>query len=88
MSPAQLLLNCGGCEATACVPLRRRHEVVVAGAFVANGSTYDRCVVVTDDPEGVAPDGWVVWDPYTFATYCPECWAGIQTPDWQSEARP
>jgi len=23
------------------------------------------------------PDGWVWRDPYTHATYCPDCWASI-----------
>lgn len=26
----------------------------------------------------VAPDGWVVFDPYTQCTYCPDCWASIE----------
>lgn len=24
--------------------------------------------------EDVAPEGWVAYDPYTYCTYCPECW--------------
>lgn len=27
--------------------------------------------------EAVAPDGWIVSDPWTRCTYCPACWQGI-----------
>lgn len=48
-----LLLECGGCDATATAgPIRR-------------------------DPEAVTPEGWVMFDPWTQATYCPPCWAAI-----------
>ena len=30
-----------------------------------------------DTIQGVAPEGWVAFDPYTHCTYCPKCWAGI-----------
>lgn len=76
---ATLVLHCGGCEAEASVPLRRRYETLCAAAIVVGGESYDRCAVVTDDPEDAAPDGWVVWDPYTFCTYCPTCWASIES---------
>jgi hypothetical protein len=67
----RLLLSCGGCDATAEVgPLRRRYVSVFGGNL---------CRVTTDDPEALAPDGWVMWDPYTHCTYCPECWASIET---------
>jgi hypothetical protein len=34
-------------------------------------------VVATRTVEDVAPEGWVVHDPFTFACYCPTCWADI-----------
>lgn len=65
-------LQCGGCAATARVgPLRRRAESVFGG---------DLCRMVTDDPERFTPAGWVLWDPYTYCTYCPACWAEINAP--------
>jgi len=70
-------LACGGCDATAEYPLRRRHEVIQAGVFVANGTAFDKCAVVTDDLVKVAPEGWCVFDPWTHATYCPRCFAEV-----------
>ena len=69
--------HCGGCDATATASLRRRHEGVKPAACVANGVVFDRCLIVTDDVETAAPDGWIVFDPYTFCTYCPSCWSQI-----------
>jgi hypothetical protein len=28
--------------------------------------------------DDVVPDGWVAYDPYTYCTYCPKCWEGIE----------
>lgn len=65
-----LTLSCNGaCGAEVEVgPLRRRHESLFGGPL---------CVVVTDELESLTPEGWVMFDPYTFMTYCPSCWAGI-----------
>ena len=30
-----------------------------------------------DKAGDVAPEGWVAFDPYTGACYCPDCWDGI-----------
>lgn len=66
----KLLLSCGGCDTTATVgPLRRRAESVFGGSL---------CAVVTDEPEDLAPEGWVMFDPYTYCTYCSTCWAEIE----------
>lgn len=70
-------LACGGCEATAEYRLTRRHEVVQPGVFVANGTSFDKCLVVTDNIEKTAPEGWVVFDPWTHCTYCPRCFAEV-----------
>lgn len=62
-------LSCGGCDATARVgPLRRRAETIFGGGL---------CRIVTDDPEDLTPEGWVMFDPWTYCTYCPTCWAEI-----------
>ena len=41
--------------------------------------------------QGIAPQGWVAFDPYTSCTYCPECWAEIvsiperhRSDDWRA----
>ncbi len=63
-------LSCNGCEATARVgPLRMRFH----------GTRGDRGFGRTsvDDPETLAPDGWVLFDPYTYMTYCGPCWTSI-----------
>lgn len=31
--------------------------------------------------EDVTPEGWVAFDPYTYCTYCPKCWAKIEGGD-------
>ena len=35
----------------------------------------------------VAPDGWIAYDPYTHATYCPTCWKLIDQSSEQDRAR-
>lgn len=63
-------LSCSGCEAKARVgPLRRRTESVFFGSAL--------CRIVTDDPENLTPEGWVMFDPYTYCCYCPACWTAI-----------
>ena len=38
--------------------------------------------------EEVAPDGWMPFDPYTNATYCPDCWASIVGGDSGADPEP
>lgn len=66
-----LVLSCGGCNATAkgTGPLRERWVPVQQGS---DFGTY-----VLEDPRDLTPTGWVMFDPDTKATYCPECWAEI-----------
>jgi hypothetical protein len=65
-----LHLTCSGCFAEVRTkPWRREYQSVFGG---------DLCTVFTEDPEGLVPEGWVMWDPYTHATYCPACWAQIE----------
>lgn len=73
-----LLLSCGGCDATAKVgPLHKRFHSLYGGGF----GTYR-----LDDPEHLTPEGWVMFDPWTQATYCPACWTDIR--DGAGEAKP
>lgn len=37
--------------------------------------------------EEVVPEGWVPFDPYTNATYCPGCWASIVAADDRIEVQ-
>lgn len=67
----RLVLHCGGCDAVAeAGPLRKRWVPVRVG------SNYGTTVI--DDPEPLTPEGWVMFDPYTYATYCPTCWESIE----------
>jgi hypothetical protein len=67
--------RCGGCSATATAPEQtvRREFVSLSGRSYGVGSY----VLTPIKIEGVAPDGWAAFDPYTQCTYCPECWASI-----------
>ncbi len=74
--------KCDGCDAeadgTAC--LRRTFR-----SF--SGRSHGLGVVVpANSVEDLAPEGWVAYDPYTYATYCPKCWAEIETPKEQRHA--
>lgn len=69
--PVTLKLSCGGCFTKVEVgPLRARHESLFGGNL---------CARVVDKPESLTPEGWVMFDPYTHCTYCPKCWAEIDT---------
>lgn len=67
-----LLLKCSGChDAEITVgPLRKEFH-----AFNGTGSGWG--VYQVADPEALTPEGWIMFDPYTQATYCPDCWAGL-----------
>ena len=68
----KLQLSCGGCDATATTePLRKR--------FVSSsGKSYGFGTYRLDDPELLEPEGWVMFDPFTAETYCPDCWKSIE----------
>ena len=68
----QVTLSCNGCPATA-GPFKYGW---VFGSTV-NGWTRSGLPSL----QSVAPDGWILFDPYTRITYCPECWAIIEAPD-------
>jgi len=75
-----LTLLCGGCDAVtvATGPLRKR--------FHGTHGDYGFGAVAVDDPEALAPEGWVMFDPYTYCTYCPKCWAEIESAQEPEEA--
>ena len=65
-------MKCDGCDATHDVgPIRKTFD-----SF--NGKGHGFGVVRQPDIDAlVEPTGWVWSDPYTYCTYCPQCWAGI-----------
>ena len=66
----RLLLECGGCDATATSEPWRREFRSFSGRGHGWGS------YVMPDPTEVCPEGWVLWDLIN-ATYCPDCLASI-----------
>ena len=67
--------RCGGCsaEADGTKPIRKEFR-----SF--SGRSYGiGFLVFANSAESVAPEGWVPFDPYTYACYCPECWAEIES---------
>lgn len=71
-----LLFSCSGCNAKAegTGPMRKQF-VSLSGRPYGFGSAR-----WMESPDDLAPEGWVAADPYTYMTYCPECWAGIEAP--------
>ena len=72
-----LTYSCGGCNAKAdgVRPMRREFR-----SF--SGMTYGFGVATwADTPETLAPKGWMASDPWTYCTYCPECWRSIVEKD-------
>jgi len=69
----KLWLSCDGCHAETKSDkyLRRRFHGV-------SGKSHGFGTFEYDLPQNIAPDGWIVFDPYTGCTYCPTCWAEIK----------
>lgn len=38
-------------------------------------------VIQANTVRDITPAGWVAYDPYTYATYCPQCWSEIESID-------
>lgn len=76
-----VLFECGGCSAKAqgTAPLRREFRSYSGRAYGIGGT------VNVNTIEDVTPEGWVAFDPYTYATYCPDCWAQIIAEDDEVE---
>lgn len=66
--------SCDGCDATevGTDPLRAGF-VSLSGREYGIGSLKHLNTV-----KDVCPPGWIAYDPYTFATYCPRCWGAIE----------
>ena len=66
-------MECGGCDA--------KHEVRVSRTFQSfsgRGYGFGTYHYPTIE-QAVEPSGWVWADPYTGCTYCPKCWAEIES---------
>lgn len=75
----EITYRCNGCFAEETVSgVRAERVVLTPNVFIRNGVAWDRTRVERPSIESVAPDGWMVWDPYTQMTYCPACWASIE----------
>lgn len=66
-------LSCNGCDAEVDGTRSLRQEFVP----IVPGGSFGYYQL--PDVSALVPDGWVAWDPYTQATYCPTCWASIKT---------
>lgn len=70
----KVVFECSGCQAKAegTAPLRKR--------FMSfSGNDYGIGTVrFVNTVEELAPLGWIAFDPYTMATYCPACWSIIE----------
>lgn len=66
--------HCGGCDAKVegTKPLRREFRSFSGRGYGFGASMPSNTV------EDVCPEGWMAYDPYTYCTYCPECWASIE----------
>jgi len=70
----ELTYRCSGCDAVVHgIEPMRKEFVSISGKPYGFGSP--RWV---RNPDDLAPQGWMAADPYTYATYCPECWRRIE----------
>lgn len=74
--PVKVKLECSGCFATAegTHNLRGRFVSLCGQSYGIGGLDSHHLL---DSLMSAAPEGWIMFDPYTFATYCPTCWASI-----------
>lgn len=67
--------TCGGCHKAKGVDvgiINRDFE-----SFTGRGYGFGQWRTPTIDFEAHAPEGWIAFDPFTQATYCPGCWESI-----------
>lgn len=78
----KLLLSCDGCH------IEATSEKWITSRFRSfDGKGWGFGVWETDTIEDIKPDGWIVHDPLTACTYCPECWAEINADGDATEAQ-
>ena len=67
----EVTLTCDGCFKTA--PPYQVSRKFVSFLGRNHGFGFNQ----TESIEAGAPSDWVVFDPFTHCTYCPECWQSI-----------
>lgn len=71
--PVKVIFECSGCWKTADGTDGLRKEFrSVSGRSYGFGSA-----VPANTVEDITPDGWVAYDPWTYCTYCPTCYAEV-----------
>ena len=67
-------MNCGGCGA------EKETKRITKKFESITGQSWGIGVHKIDDIEKLAEnEGWILFDPYTQMTYCPDCWESIET---------
>ncbi len=66
-------VSCSGCDAEADGGQIHKRWVSTFGGGIHHAEMSS----IND----AAPEGWVLFDPYTLITYCPACWASIEAPE-------
>jgi len=79
----EVTFECGGCFKTAEGTDRLRKEFM---SFSGRGYGFGT-VGPANTVEDVTPEGWVAYDPWTYCTYCPDCWAKINSDDDMEPAK-
>lgn len=70
---AYVQISCDGCDKEA----RSERVSRTFNSFNGRGYGFGRWHIPSIE-EVASQIGWVVFDPYTGCTYCPECWAEIE----------
>lgn len=71
--PVKVIFECGGCDAKA----EGKDRLRVAFRSVSGRSHGFGRAVPVNTVEDITPDGWVAYDPWTYCTYCPKCYAEV-----------
>ena len=71
-----LHLKCDGCDAEVHIGRISKTFVSFSGRGYGLGVRHNPSI-----DAAVAPTGWIWSDPYTSCTYCPACWAQIESGD-------
>lgn len=70
----RIKMECDGCNATTETERVKMEFLSFNGRGYGFGKWHQPSIT-----DAVEPTGWVWSDPYTSCTYCPTCWAGIES---------
>lgn len=68
--------SCGGCDAHEKVKAWVKNEFRSFSGRDHGFGTY-HLTEMKDVIDSTCPEGWIAFDPYTQATYCPKCWSEL-----------